>query len=303
MSTSRINLRRRRNQAIIIVTILVVVSIGSYILVPTFQRLVNYNVGWGITQISLAGGLAVKYPSVVLSGLLVIAYIAQTATLKRQKTILGNQQSLMEADHQPVLNVDDIRGNDDEIILGLTNVGNGVATDIAVQMLAEPVDDQGNIGTIVQLGKWETTHPLSRRGSSPGSNNLQAGDNDEFAAEIYIPSPDDDQINELFAQVMEKLDRRGAEKIAFQVVLVYDHMMESKGHAWKYLDHQQAEIDGRTTVEEVLDDPEWMIISSSALRSRETTFEETRTKFNNLPGDSWWTRLPLVRSVHDSVSG
>lgn len=102
----------------------------------------------------------------LLSGLLVLLYLAQYKTQKEQQT-------LMEANHETVVDVENRRADNEKLVVELSNFGNGVATDLELVVL--PLfEQQDNLSP--EIGRYRLTRQPEDPDQTRLSQSINAGE-------------------------------------------------------------------------------------------------------------------------------
>lgn len=117
---------------IVSITLLTAVA-GFYFLLPLITGSVSFLSSFESTSNRLAA--TSLFASTLLTLALIVVYWDIGGTQQRQVDILENQNELLEAEYRPLIDIDHIKPgrttehgwSGDEIVIGIVNVGNGVA--------------------------------------------------------------------------------------------------------------------------------------------------------------------------------
>lgn len=121
-----------------------------------------------IDQIGVFVNLLVALGTILLA---IISY-KNIEILKKQTKLIFNQSNFLRLQQTPLLKIDDLKLNGNEIILGITNIGNGIAKEIGVRSMffivnRDFVEPPGEKIKEIQLRKqgiskndWEATTKL-----------------------------------------------------------------------------------------------------------------------------------------------
>lgn len=164
----------------------------------------------------------------------------QTEIQNRQTQTLENQEELMEINQAPIVVLENIEASNNSVILHLSNVGRGTATNMSVFFTYIPIESTSGEPDLSYVSKTAPASltPVMRVPTElPGGPNIQPNEfNQQFLAEAEFRNPDmqDLEITKpegsmlKMDELSEILLDYGYSTITFQMVVLYDYPPPSK---------------------------------------------------------------------------
>lgn len=201
--------------------------------------------------------------SISLSALLAYLYLSMSNIQGQQKTIMANQERIMEAEHLPHLHLESVEMDTQSPIMpdvkdafniesgttgfsqdiaeiSLINSGNGIAKNLCVYLHVEGLDEKGR-----EIFQHDAIpHPLLKDNSEYNTKtdkrrNRDRADNPEcfiepdeasdyWAPFLFLVSTGDNEVEIPFGLLMEIYSQNGVEEITVEMGLTYEDMAENE---------------------------------------------------------------------------
>jgi len=191
--------------------------------------------------------------SFVTSVLLIGVYGVLAVRQGSQNELQKGQQRLMEASHEPILQVLDVDSYGQFLRPKMRNIGNGPMKDMGVR-LHFYVEDQ-NI-TVDSEGDSLTHSEDSDAVDVPAGEaaeigSLSSGQVGKLAAAIRTPRLDGEGETRL-GYLMNDLDDRDIEEVVYQIEIYYDHLMRTKNTGRHFLKLRKVEVQRQLSVDSMI---------------------------------------------------
>lgn len=177
--------------------------------------------------------------SVLLIGIYGVLAIRQGS----QNELQEGQQKLMEASHEPILQVLDVDSYDQFLWPKIRNIGNGPMKDMGVK-LHFYVEDEG---ITVDSDGDPLTHSADSDavdlpvGEAAEIGSLSPGQIGKLAAAVRTPRLGEEGKGRL-GHLMNDFDERDIEEVVYQIEIYYDHLMRTKGTGRHFLKLRKVEV-------------------------------------------------------------
>ncbi|WP_042664900.1 hypothetical protein [Haloferax sp. ATB1] len=177
--------------------------------------------------------------SVLLIGIYGVLAIRQGS----QNELQEGQQKLMEASHEPILQVLDVDSYDQFLWPKIRNIGNGPMKEMGVK-LHFYVEDEG---ITVDSDGDPLTHSADSDavdlpvGEAAEIGSLSPGQIGKLAAAVRTPRLGEEDEGRL-GHLMNDFDERDIEEVVYQIEIYYDHLMRTKGTGRHFLKLRKVEV-------------------------------------------------------------
>lgn len=192
--------------------------------------------------------------SFITSVLLIGIYGVLAVRQGNQNELQEGQQRLMEASHEPLLQVLDVDSYSEFIWPKMRNIGNGPTKDMraAIHFYHEPRDLK------VDTEEAPLTHSADSEaidvpaGEAAEIGSLSPQETGKLAAELRTPRLDGDDSPGPMGYLMNDFDERGIEEVVYQIEILYDHLMRTKGTGRHYLKLREVEVQRSLSVDSLI---------------------------------------------------
>lgn len=196
--------------------------------------------------------------SFVTSVLLIGIYGVLAIRQGNQNELQEGQQKLMEASHEPILQVLDVDSYGQFLWPKMRNIGNGPMKDMGVKLhfYVEnediTVDSEGN--PLTHSADSDAVDLPAGEAAEIGS--LSPGQIGKLAAAIRTPRLDEEGEGRL-GYLMNDFDDRDIENVVYQIEIYYDHLMRTKGTGRHFLKLREVEVQRHLGVDSIRHDEEY----------------------------------------------
>lgn len=192
--------------------------------------------------------------SFVTSILLLGIYGVLAVRQGNQNELQEGQQRLMEASHEPLLQVLDVDSYSDFIWPKIRNIGNGPTRDMraAIHFYYEPDDLEVNTEEAPLTHSADSDAVDVPAGEAAEIGSLSPGETGKLAAELRTPRLDDGGDPGRMGFLMSDLNDRGIDEVVYQIEIQYDHLMRTKGTGRHFLKLRQLEVRPELSVDSVI---------------------------------------------------
>ncbi|WP_367996038.1 hypothetical protein [Haloferax volcanii] len=187
--------------------------------------------------------------SVLLIGIYGVLAIRQGS----QNELQEGQQKLMEASHEPILQVLDVDSYDQFLWPKIRNIGNGPMKDMGVK-LHFYVEDES---ITVDSDGDPLTHSADSDavdlpvGEAAEIGSLSPGQIGKLAAAVRTPRLGEESEGRL-GHLMNDFDERDIEEVVYQIEIYYDHLMRTKGTGHHFLKLRKVEVQRHLDVDPMI---------------------------------------------------
>jgi hypothetical protein len=191
--------------------------------------------------------------SFVTSVLLIGIYGVLAVRQSNQNELQKGQQKLMEASHEPILQVIDVDSYGQFLWPKMRNIGNGPMKDMGIR-LHFYVEDQSI--TIDSEGD-SLTHSADSDGvdvpdrEKPEIGSLSPGQVGNLAAAIRTPRMNEDGEARL-GYLMSDLYEEDIEEVVYQIEIYYGHLMRTKNAGRHFLNLRKVEVQNELGVDSLI---------------------------------------------------
>ena len=191
--------------------------------------------------------------SFITSVFLIAIYAVLAIRQGNQNELQEGQQKLMEASHEPVIQVLDVDSYGQFLWPKLRNVGNGPTSDMgaAIHFYVEDagieIDTRGD--RLTHSADSEAVDMSAKEAAEIGS--LSPGETGKLAAAIRTPRLDSEEEGRL-GYLMNDFHDRDVEEVVYQVEVFYDHLMKTKGTGRQYLKLRKVEVQRHLGVDSLI---------------------------------------------------
>lgn len=216
--------------------------------------------------------------SVLLLGIYGVLAVRQGS----QNELQERQQKLMEASHEPLLQVLDVDSYSECIWPKMRNIGNGPTKDMraAIHFYYEPEDLK------VDTEEAPLTHSADSEavdvpaGEAAEIGSLSPGETGKLAAELRTPGLDESGDPGPMGHLMNDFDDRGINEVVYQIEILYDHLMRTKGTGRHFLKLRELEVQRHFSVDSVIQHGEE--ITDAELIEKAGNFREPGTYYGDI---------------------
>ncbi|WP_155119461.1 hypothetical protein [Halomicrobium katesii] len=238
------------------------------------------------SQISKESAKPMDLLRVIIPGLfsasLVVLYFNMSKIQKEQSSIQKTQMKLDRAEREPLINVKAIKADGDIATVTLENIGAGLADQLSiVSHIYIPSHDDDSDS--ISIGEPRYDNQLNKtKGSFIRS--VKSGSEADFSAELYLPSQEFDDFDEVFSSVLRRLDDNDSistEDVYMQFEIQYDHRIPDKGIGRQFLPPMKITLDKGQQLEDILNgDSDVHNEVQSILKSKDNTLRAPQTTYN-----------------------
>jgi hypothetical protein len=191
--------------------------------------------------------------SFVTSVLLIGIYSVLAVRQGSQNELQEGQQRLMEASHEPILQVLNVDSYGQFLRPKMRNIGNGPMKDMSVK-LHFYVEDES---ITVDSGGDRLTHSADSdavdvsAGEAAEIGSLSPGQVGKLAAAIRTPRLNEGDETRL-GYLMNDLNDRDIEEVVYQIEIYYDHLMRTKGIGHHFLTLRKVKVQRHLSVDSLI---------------------------------------------------
>lgn len=228
----------------------VVVALGLLLILTVF--VVAFAPFETSVSITLVGTIA----STVLSAILAYFYLTMRDIQQQQARITDSQNEIARAAQEPRILIQEWRVVENEVCATISNIGDGIATDISMTFCIRPVDVKESYELVSYIPIKDHRDPLEKEFSKKNyisSNILEPGEKSTvFKSEIRLVNCfiTDDEPESLKppSYIFRRLNLKNPDHVLVSVVISYDDILQSTHHStiWeavvKYSDEDSIEL-------------------------------------------------------------
>jgi hypothetical protein len=192
--------------------------------------------------------------SFVTSVLLLGIYGVLAVRQGNQNKLQEGQQRLMEVSHEPLLQVLKVDSYSEFIWPKMRNIGNGPTKDmrVAIHFYYEPESLEVNTKEAPLTHSADSDAVDVPAGEAAEIGSLSPGEAGKLAAELRAPRLDDDDDHGPMGYLMSDFNDRGIEEVVYQIEILYDHLMRTKGTGRHFLKLRNIEVQPNLSVDSVI---------------------------------------------------
>jgi hypothetical protein len=187
--------------------------------------------------------------SVLLIGIYGVLAIRQGSQNKLQE----GQQKLMEANHEPIVQVLDVDSYDQFLWPKIRNIGNGPMKDMGVKLHFYVEDEEISLDSegdpLTHSADSDAVDLPAGEAAEIGS--LSPGQIGKLAAATRTPHFDEEGEDRL-GHLMNGFDDRDIEGVVYQIEIYYDHLMRTKGTGRHFLKLRKVEVQRHLSVDQMI---------------------------------------------------
>lgn len=216
--------------------------------------------------------------SVLLLGIYGILAVRQGS----QNELQERQQKLMEASHEPLLQVLDVDSYSEFIWPKMRNIGNGPTKDIraTIHFYYESEDLEVNTEEVPLTHSADSGAVNVPAGEAAEIGSLSSGETGKLAAQLRTTGLDESGDPGPMGHLMNDFDDRGIDEVVYQIEILYDHLMRTKGTGRHFLKLRELEVQRHFSVDSVIQHGEE--ITDAKLIKKADSFREPRTYYDDI---------------------